>query len=100
MILLQDILFNYDKEILDYMILRFVINRNYYERCTLGSWSDEEDEREKKILSNENNINTSRTLAPSSIDRIINRHVFDRVLRCILKHYQSMLVLIYSYYNI
>lgn len=58
---------------LDYMVLRFVNNRNYYERCIPGSWSDEEDEREKKILSEENNINTSRTLAPSSIDRIINR---------------------------
>lgn len=66
-------LFNLDKEILDFMILRFVNNRDYYERCTLGSWSDEEDEREKKFLSNKNNINTSRTLAPSSIDRIINR---------------------------
>lgn len=57
------------------MILRFVNKRNYYERYTLGPWSDEEDEREKKILSNKNNINTSRTLAPSSIDRIINRQV-------------------------
>lgn len=62
-----------DQEILDFMILRFVNDRNYYERSTLGSWSDEEDEREKKLLSNENNLSASRTLAPSSIDRIINR---------------------------
>lgn len=55
------------------MILRFVNGRNYYERCTSGTWSDEEDEREKKLSSNRDNINTSRTLAPSSIDRIINR---------------------------
>lgn len=55
------------------MIFRFVSNRNYYERYTVGSWSDEEDEREKKLLSNKNDINTSRTLAPSSIDKIINR---------------------------
>lgn len=55
------------------MILRFVNNRDYYEKYTSGTWSDEEDEREKKVLSNKNNINTSRTLAPSSIDRIINR---------------------------
>ncbi|XP_060839803.1 FHF complex subunit HOOK interacting protein 2A-like isoform X1 [Rhopalosiphum padi] len=68
-----DVLHNSDKEILDFIILRFINNRNYYEGCTSGTWSDEEDEREKKILSNENNINTSRTLAPSSIDRIINR---------------------------
>ncbi|XP_025208897.1 protein FAM160B1-like [Melanaphis sacchari] len=68
-----DILLNSDKKVLDFIILQFINNRNYYERCTSGTWSDEEDEREKKILSNENNINTSRTLAPSSIDRIINR---------------------------
>lgn len=55
------------------MVLRFVNNRNYYERHTSGSWSDEEDEREKKLLSNKADTNTSRTLAPSSIDRIINR---------------------------
>lgn len=68
-----DVLHDSDKEVLDFIILRFINNRNYYERCTSGTWSDEEDEREKKLLSNENNINTSRTLAPSSIDRIINR---------------------------
>ncbi|VVC35326.1 Retinoic acid induced 16-like protein,Armadillo-like helical [Cinara cedri] len=68
-----DVLLNADEEILDFIILRFVSNRDYYERCKSGSWSDEEDEREKKLLSNKNNINTSRTLAPSSIDRIINR---------------------------
>lgn len=58
---------------LDFMVLRFVNNRHYYEKCTTGSWSDEEDEREKKLLLNQKSINTSRTLAPSSIDRIINR---------------------------
>ncbi|KAL5244322.1 hypothetical protein ACI65C_011732 [Semiaphis heraclei] len=68
-----DVLLDSDKEVLDFIILQFVNNRKYYERCTSGTWSDEEDEREKKLLSNENNINTSRTLAPSSIDRIINR---------------------------
>jgi len=62
------------------MILRFVNNRNYYERCTSGSWSDEEDEREKKLLSDKNNIHTSRTLAPSSIDRIINRYIYNKIL--------------------
>jgi len=67
------LLLNLDKKIIDFMILNFVNNRNYYEKCISGSWSDEEDEREKKILSNKNNTNTSRTLAPSSIDRIINR---------------------------
>lgn len=66
---------NLDKDILDFMILRFVNNRNYCEKYTSGTWSDEEDEREKKILSNKNNMNASRTLAPSSIDRIINRQV-------------------------
>ncbi|XP_025407859.1 protein FAM160B1-like isoform X2 [Sipha flava] len=68
-----DVLNNFDKDIFDFMVLRFVNNRNYYERYTSGSWSDEEDEREKKLLSNNINTNTSRTLAPSSIDRIINR---------------------------
>jgi len=60
---------------LDFMILRYVNNRNYYERSTSGSWSDEEDEREKKLQSDKSNIQTSRTLAPSSIDKIINRYV-------------------------
>lgn len=64
---------NSDNEILDYMILQFVINRNYHENFVSGCWSDEEDEREKKLLSDKNNFKTSRTLAPSSIDRIINR---------------------------
>lgn len=70
---------NLDKDILDFMILRFVNNRNYYERSISGSWSDEEDEREKKILSDKNNIYTSRTLAPSSIDRIINRYIYNQI---------------------
>lgn len=72
---------NLDKEILDFMILRFINNRNYYERCTSGSWSDEEDEREKKLQSDKNNIQTSRTLAPSSIDKIINRYVYNKILQ-------------------
>ena len=55
-VLLKDVLHNSDKEILDFIILRFINNRNYYEGCTSGTWSDEEDEREKKILSNKNNI--------------------------------------------
>lgn len=79
--LLKDVLLDSDKEVLDFIILRFVNNRNYYERCTSGTWSDEEDEREKKLLSNENNVYTSRTLAPSSIDRIINRYVNNLILR-------------------
>ncbi|XP_050421454.1 FHF complex subunit HOOK interacting protein 2A-like [Adelges cooleyi] len=62
-----------DKDNLEFIVLQYVNNRSYYEGNNFVTWSDEEDEREKKTLLGINKSNTSCTLAPSSIDRIINR---------------------------
>lgn len=57
---------------MDSILFRFVNGRGYYDPShTIQSWSDEEDERDRRRGSVECRIK-SRTLAPSNILKIIN----------------------------
>ncbi|XP_017301906.1 protein FAM160B1 [Diaphorina citri] len=66
----------YDESTLNTLVIAYVNTRAYHdtEGCSdvINSWSDEEDEREKK--SSDSKEHVSRTLAPSNVDKIIERY--------------------------
>lgn len=67
----------YDESTLETLVIRYVQTRDYYNTNScddpIRCWSDEEDEREKKRESTSDE-HRSRTLAPSNVDRIIERY--------------------------
>lgn len=58
------------------MLFFYINTRGYYDGTahTIQSWSDEEDNRERRRGSADDPIK-SRTLAPSNILRVINQYV-------------------------
>lgn len=74
--ILQALLEKYDESTLETLVIRYVQTRDYYNTNScddpIRCWSDEEDEREKKRESTSDE-HRSRTLAPSNVDRIIER---------------------------
>ncbi|XP_053681161.1 FHF complex subunit HOOK interacting protein 2A-like [Anopheles nili] len=69
----ESLLDNPHEKILHGMLFFYINNRGYYDVSsqTIQSWSDEEDNRERRRGSAEDPIK-SRTLAPSNILRVIN----------------------------
>ncbi|XP_035796440.1 protein FAM160B1-like [Anopheles albimanus] len=70
----ESLLDNPHEKILHGMLFFYLNNRGYYDsnaQSTIQSWSDEEDNRERRRGSADDPIK-SRTLAPSNILRIIN----------------------------
>uniref|UniRef100_A0A182R111 FHF complex subunit HOOK-interacting protein C-terminal domain-containing protein n=1 Tax=Anopheles farauti TaxID=69004 RepID=A0A182R111_9DIPT len=69
----ESLLDNPHEKILHGMLFFYINNRGYYDgnSQTIQSWSDEEDNRERRRGSAEDPIK-SRTLAPSNILRVIN----------------------------
>uniref|UniRef100_A0AAG5CNW9 FHF complex subunit HOOK-interacting protein C-terminal domain-containing protein n=1 Tax=Anopheles atroparvus TaxID=41427 RepID=A0AAG5CNW9_ANOAO len=69
----ESLLDNPHEKILHGMLFFYINNRGYYDGTaqTIQSWSDEEDNRERRRGSAEDPIK-SRTLAPSNILRVIN----------------------------
>ncbi|KFB43511.1 AGAP003125-PA-like protein [Anopheles sinensis] len=69
----ESLLDNPHEKILHGMLFFYINNRGYYDATaqTIQSWSDEEDNRERRRGSAEDPIK-SRTLAPSNILRVIN----------------------------
>ncbi|KAL1461918.1 hypothetical protein WDU94_013780, partial [Cyamophila willieti] len=64
----------YDEVTLNSLVIQYVKSRAYYNHAgsseLITSWSDEEDEREKSTSEQ----HVSRTLAPSNVDKIIERY--------------------------
>ncbi|XP_049282142.1 FHF complex subunit HOOK interacting protein 2A-like [Anopheles funestus] len=69
----ESLLDNPHEKILHGMLFFYINNRGYYDgnSQTIQSWSDEEDNRERRRGSTDDPIK-SRTLAPSNILRVIN----------------------------
>uniref|UniRef100_A0A182MRR9 FHF complex subunit HOOK-interacting protein C-terminal domain-containing protein n=1 Tax=Anopheles culicifacies TaxID=139723 RepID=A0A182MRR9_9DIPT len=69
----ESLLDNPHEKILHGMMFFYINNRGYYDgnSQTIQSWSDEEDNRERRRGSSDDPIK-SRTLAPSNILRVIN----------------------------
>lgn len=77
--LFEEMIEKRNEHILNCLILNHLSTRGYYDNSAadsaISSWSDEEDEREKDkktTLDGSFDRNHSRTLAPSSIHRILN----------------------------
>lgn len=73
---------NGNERILHNMIFRYIETRGYYDAnaaSTVQTWSDEEDEREKRRSSASGPIK-STTLKPNNILKVINKWV-DGFLR-------------------
>uniref|UniRef100_A0A8D8LHL1 Protein FAM160B1 n=1 Tax=Cacopsylla melanoneura TaxID=428564 RepID=A0A8D8LHL1_9HEMI len=68
----------YDEVTLNSLVILYVKSRAYYDHAgsseLITSWSDEEDEREKKREDSKSEQHVSRTLAPSNVDKIIERY--------------------------
>ncbi|KAJ4448990.1 hypothetical protein ANN_00382 [Periplaneta americana] len=74
-----------NEHVLHCLVLTYLITRSYYDNCAsdslIGSWSDEEDERERHRDSptldfSPGSSPVSRTLAPSNINRVLNSFLF------------------------
>lgn len=76
---IESLLDNTNERILHGMIFRFVNTRGYYDSSAklIHSWSDEEDEREKRIYGQGQGqgqgVVRSKTLAPTNILKVINK---------------------------
>ncbi|XP_043266740.1 FHF complex subunit HOOK interacting protein 2A-like isoform X2 [Venturia canescens] len=77
--LFEEILDKRNEHVLHCLVLSYLTSRGYYDNgaadSAIGSWSDEEDEREREkkgSLDFSQEQSHSRTLAPSNIHRIIN----------------------------
>lgn len=74
----ESLLDNTNERILHGMLFRYVNSRRYYDNRIgaqpLRSWSDEEDDREKKEQIQRGTIR-SKTLAPPNILKVINQLV-------------------------
>lgn len=81
----ESLLDNTNERILHGMLFRYVNSRRYYDNRIgaqpLRSWSDEEDDREKKEQIQRGTIR-SKTLAPPNILKVINQLVLS-VTHCI-----------------
>lgn len=77
--LFEEILDKRNEHVLHCLVLSYLTSRGYYDNSAadsaIGSWSDEEDEREREkkgSMDFSQDQSHSRTLAPSNIHRIIN----------------------------
>ncbi|XP_021704456.1 protein FAM160B1 [Aedes aegypti] len=101
----ESLLDNPHEKILHGMIFFYINNRGYYDSNTqtIQSWSDEEDNRERRRGSAEDPIK-SRTLAPNNILKVINhfllllpRHImndaagicYEEYMQDASRHYQT-----------
>ncbi|XP_053697178.1 FHF complex subunit HOOK interacting protein 2A-like [Sabethes cyaneus] len=101
----ESLLDNPHEKILHGMIFLYVNNRGYFDSnaVTIQSWSDEEDNRERRRGSADNPIK-SRTLAPHNILKVINhfllllpRHImndaagicYEEYMQDASRHYQT-----------
>ena len=71
---IESLLDNANERILHGMLFRYLIGRGYYDANvqTVQTWSDEEDERDKRRGSADTQFK-SKTLAPSNILKVINQ---------------------------
>lgn len=71
---IESLLDNTNERILNGMLFRYINNRGYFDPLAqqVQTWSDEEDERDKRRGSADGPIK-SRTLAPSNILKVINQ---------------------------
>ena len=75
----EEVLDKRNEHVLHCLVLSYLTSRGYYDNSAadsaIGSWSDEEDEREREkkgAMDFSQEQSHSRTLAPSNIHRIIN----------------------------
>uniref|UniRef100_A0A182PFF9 FHF complex subunit HOOK-interacting protein C-terminal domain-containing protein n=1 Tax=Anopheles epiroticus TaxID=199890 RepID=A0A182PFF9_9DIPT len=94
----ESLLDNPHEKILHGMLFFYINTRGYYDGTaqTIQSWSDEEDNRERRRGSADDPIK-SRTLAPSNILRVINQQIvseaggicYEEYMQDANRHYQT-----------
>lgn len=72
---IESLLDNTNERVLHGMIFRYVNSRGYYDSSAklIHSWSDEEDEREKRVHDQGQGAVRSKTMAPTNILKVINQ---------------------------
>lgn len=72
---IESLLDNTNERILHGMLFRYLNTRGYYDSSAklVHSWSDEEDEREKRVHEHSQGVVRSKTMAPTNILKVINK---------------------------